>query len=108
MGQLDDHINVQVNPPMIELSNRITPNIKLETSQQLDTVVGEWVRPAAVSDLFSFHNVSSASHVPALQHNMLGPTSNGFLNQVATIQNENGEFRIEVRPMNRIRTLGIE
>lgn len=87
---------------MIELSNRITPNIKLETSQQLDTVVGEWVRPAA---LFSYDDISSTSHVPDLHRVMkVVPTLDGFLNQVATIQNENGEFRIEVRPMK----LGIE
>jgi hypothetical protein len=35
-----------------------------------------------------------------LQRNMVVHTSDGFLNQVATIQNQNGEFRIEVGPMN--------
>jgi len=81
-GRIHDLITVKVEPPEILLSSRPLQNENLETSQQLDRAVGEWVRPAA------------------LHNNGMVPISGGFLNQVATIQNQNGEFRIDVRPMN--------
>ena len=65
-GQDDDLLTIRVNPPWIQLTHRSNGRIQneiLDTSQQLDRVVGEWIRPAAVSGLFSFDSISSASHV---------------------------------------------